>query len=173
MKLFLYRPILTLSMRAFGPRNSAYAFLDHDRHTDIYIYKYISREISIEHPSVGLASLAQLPILGMGGGPDHKLHGPDHYSTINQFLGWEGGPDHKLHGPDHYSTINQFLGWEGVQTIHYSTITNPWDGRGVQTINNTVWTITVLLINSWDGRGVRTIHYSTITNPWDGRGSRP
>ena len=25
-------------MRAFGPRNSAYAFLDHDRHTDIYIY---------------------------------------------------------------------------------------------------------------------------------------
>ena len=47
-------------MRAFGPRNSAYAFLDHDRHTDIYIYKYISREISIEHPSVGLASLAQL-----------------------------------------------------------------------------------------------------------------
>ena len=55
-----YRPILTLSMRAFGPRNSAYAFLDHDRHTDIYIYIYISREISIEHPSVGLASLAQL-----------------------------------------------------------------------------------------------------------------
>ena len=31
-------------------------FLDHDRYTDIYI----SREISIEHPSVGLASLAQL-----------------------------------------------------------------------------------------------------------------
>ena len=30
-------------------------FLDHDRHTHIYI----SREISIEHPSVGLASLAQ------------------------------------------------------------------------------------------------------------------
>ena len=26
----------------------------------LYIYKYISREISIEHPSVGLASLAQL-----------------------------------------------------------------------------------------------------------------
>ena len=32
--------------------------LGHDRHTDIYIY--ISREISIEHHSVGLASLAQL-----------------------------------------------------------------------------------------------------------------
>ena len=30
--------------------------LDHDRHLNIYI----SREISIEHPSVGLASLAQL-----------------------------------------------------------------------------------------------------------------
>ena len=27
---------------------------------NIYIYIYISREISIEHPSVGLASLAQL-----------------------------------------------------------------------------------------------------------------
>ena len=37
-------------------RNSAYAFFGHDRHTDIYI----SREISIEHPNVGLASLAQL-----------------------------------------------------------------------------------------------------------------
>ena len=34
-------------------------FLDHDRHTDIPTYIYISREISIEHPSVGLASLAQ------------------------------------------------------------------------------------------------------------------
>ena len=41
---------------------------------------------------------------------------------------------------------------------------------GIQTINYTVQTITVLLINSWDGRGVRTIHYSTITNPWYGRG---
>ena len=28
--------------------------------TDTHIYIYISREISIEHPSVGLASLAQL-----------------------------------------------------------------------------------------------------------------
>ena len=50
-----YRPILTLSMCAFGPRNSAYAFWTT---TDTHIY--ISREISIEHPSVGLASLAQL-----------------------------------------------------------------------------------------------------------------
>ena len=40
----------------FGPLDSAYAFLGHDRHTLIYL----SREISIEHPSVGLASLAQL-----------------------------------------------------------------------------------------------------------------
>ena len=32
--------------------------LTYDRHTHIYIY--IPREISIEHPSVGLASLAQL-----------------------------------------------------------------------------------------------------------------
>ena len=33
-------------------------FLNHDRHT--YIPTDIPREISIEHPSVGLASLAQL-----------------------------------------------------------------------------------------------------------------
>ena len=52
-----YRPILTLSMRAFGPRNSAYAFWTT---TDTHTYRHISREISIEHPSVGLASLAQL-----------------------------------------------------------------------------------------------------------------
>ena len=52
-----YRPILTLSMRAFGPRNSAYAFWTK---TDTHTYRHISREISIEHPSVGLASLAQL-----------------------------------------------------------------------------------------------------------------
>ena len=45
-------PKLTLSMHVFGPRNSAYAFWDT---TDIYI----SREISIEQPSVGLALLAQ------------------------------------------------------------------------------------------------------------------
>ena len=48
----------------FGPRNSAYALLDTtdiQTHTHIYyIYIHISREISIEHPSVGLASLAQL-----------------------------------------------------------------------------------------------------------------
>ena len=30
-----------------------------------YVYIYISREISIEQPSVGLASLAQLPILNI------------------------------------------------------------------------------------------------------------
>ena len=49
----------TLSMRV-GVRNSAYAVnLTYNRHTD-NIYIYISREISIEHPSVGLASLAQL-----------------------------------------------------------------------------------------------------------------
>ena len=53
-----YRTLLTLSMRAFGPRISAYAFwTTTDIHTDIH---YISREISIEHPSVGFASLAQL-----------------------------------------------------------------------------------------------------------------
>ena len=41
---------------ACGPRNSGYAVnLTYDRH-------YISREISIEHPSVGLVSLAQLHI---------------------------------------------------------------------------------------------------------------
>ena len=53
---------LSLSMRVFGPRNSAYAVnLTYEtyRHTYIYTYIYISREISIEHPSVGLASLAQ------------------------------------------------------------------------------------------------------------------
>ena len=50
-----YRPILTLSMCAFGPRNSAYAFLD----TADFTYR--RTEISIEHPSVGLASLAQSP----------------------------------------------------------------------------------------------------------------
>ena len=55
-----YRPILTLSMRAFGPRNSAYAFWTT---TDTHTYRHISREISIEHPSVGLASLAQLEVL--------------------------------------------------------------------------------------------------------------
>ena len=43
-----YRPIVTLSMRAFGPRNSAYAFWT-TTDTCTYIYIYISREISIEH----------------------------------------------------------------------------------------------------------------------------
>ena len=47
---------LTLSMRVLGPQNSAYAInLIYDRHTNTYI----SHEILIEHPSVGLASLAQ------------------------------------------------------------------------------------------------------------------
>ena len=44
-------------------------FLDHDRHTYIHTYRptyiYISREISIEHPSVGLASLAQQMLVYM------------------------------------------------------------------------------------------------------------
>ena len=43
---------MTLSMRV---RNSAYAFW---HTTDIPTDIYIPREISIEHPSVGLASLA-------------------------------------------------------------------------------------------------------------------
>ena len=33
--------------------------------TDTYIYIYISREISIEHPSVGLTSLAQFKKLNI------------------------------------------------------------------------------------------------------------
>ena len=48
---------------ARGLRNSAYAVnLTYEtyRHIYIYIYIHISREILIEHPSVGLASLAQL-----------------------------------------------------------------------------------------------------------------
>ena len=56
------RPKLTLSMRMFGPRNSAHAFW----HT-YFLYgfpldklTYISREFSIEQPSVGVALLAQL-----------------------------------------------------------------------------------------------------------------
>ena len=46
-------------MRVFGPPNSTYAVnLTYDRHTDQHI---ISRD-SIEHPSVGLASLAQISL---------------------------------------------------------------------------------------------------------------
>ena len=46
---------------ARGLRNSAYAVnLTYETYRHRYIYIYISREISIEHPSVGLASLAQL-----------------------------------------------------------------------------------------------------------------
>ena len=37
-------------------------FLDHDRYTYIH-YIHISREISIEHPSVGLASLVPIIII--------------------------------------------------------------------------------------------------------------
>ena len=55
-------------MCEFGPRNSAHAFwhtiflygFPLDKPTDRHTYIYISREISIEQPSVGLASLAQL-----------------------------------------------------------------------------------------------------------------
>ena len=54
-------------MRVFGPRNFAHAIFDirtfcivSHRQTDIPIPIYISRDISIEHPSVGLALLAQL-----------------------------------------------------------------------------------------------------------------
>ena len=47
-------------MCVFGLRNSAYAFLDT---TDIppTLYIHTSHKISIEYPSVGLASLSQLP----------------------------------------------------------------------------------------------------------------
>ena len=48
---------LTLSIRMFGPRNSAYAVNLTYSSTN---GRHVSREISIEHPSVGLASLAQL-----------------------------------------------------------------------------------------------------------------
>ena len=49
-------------MRVFGPRISAYSVnLTYETYRHTYIY--ISREISIEHPSVGLASLAQLYII--------------------------------------------------------------------------------------------------------------
>ena len=47
-------------MRVFGSRNSAYAVnLTYETYRQ-HIYIYISREISIEHPSKGLASLTQL-----------------------------------------------------------------------------------------------------------------
>ena len=46
---------------ARGLRNSAYAVnLTYETYQHTYIYIYISREISIEHPSVGFASLTQL-----------------------------------------------------------------------------------------------------------------
>ena len=62
-----YRPILTLSMRAFGPRNSAYAFLDHDRHTDIYIYIYHAK------------SRLNTPVWGSLRSPNYSLW---NYSTL-------------------------------------------------------------------------------------------
>ena len=59
----------------FGPRNS---FGPRQTHTHTYIY--ISREISIEHPSVGLASLAQLHTLY------YTLHTEHAYRLSYRFL---------------------------------------------------------------------------------------
>ena len=57
---FAYLPKLTLSVHVFGLSNSTYAFCHPvEIHTDIYI----SREISIEQPSVTLALLAQNGVL--------------------------------------------------------------------------------------------------------------
>ena len=53
-------PKTTLSMRVFGPRIPPTLFGPRQTHIYTYIHTYISCEISIEHPSVGLASLAQL-----------------------------------------------------------------------------------------------------------------
>ena len=53
--------------------------LTYDRHTHIYIYT-ISREILIEHPSVGLASLAQLHTLY------YTLHTEHAYCLSYRFL---------------------------------------------------------------------------------------
>ena len=64
-------------MRAFGPRNSAYALWTM---TDTCTYIYISRETSIEHPSVGLASLAQLHTLY------YTLHTEHAYCLSYRFL---------------------------------------------------------------------------------------
>ena len=53
-----YRPKLTSSMRVghiIPPTH-----FGHDRHTNRHTERHISRKISIEHPSVGLASFAQL-----------------------------------------------------------------------------------------------------------------
>ena len=50
---------MTLSMRV-GYVIPPTQLILHTRHTDLYTYIHISREISIEHPSVGLASLAQI-----------------------------------------------------------------------------------------------------------------
>ena len=86
-----------------------------------------------------------IPILGMGGGSRPYITvllpilGMGGGSKLQYYyipsLGWKGGPDHKLQY--YYIPI---LGMEGGSRPY----------------------ITVLLINSWDGRGVQTIHYSTI-----------
>ena len=65
-KFCFNRPKQTLSMHVFGPRNSSHAFSVYEffvwvsRPIDKPTYIYISCEISIEHPSAGLALLAQL-----------------------------------------------------------------------------------------------------------------
>ena len=47
----IFRPILTLSMRAFGPRNSAYAFWPT---TDTYIYIQVKKKSIAKIEDVGL-----------------------------------------------------------------------------------------------------------------------
>ena len=74
MALCFKLPKLTLSMHLLGLRNSsrilASVFFVWDSHRIIdkptyqHVYIYISREISIEQPSVGLALLAQLFCVG-------------------------------------------------------------------------------------------------------------
>ena len=65
---------------ARGLRNSAYAVnLTYETYRHIYIY--ISREFSIEHPSVGLASLAQLSL--------------DDYSQSVDITLWVSGRGHQ------------------------------------------------------------------------------
>ena len=57
-------------------------FLDHDRHTDRRTDIYISREISIEHPSVGLASLAQSREISI----EHPVCGARYARPITVFI---------------------------------------------------------------------------------------
>ena len=71
LKVGFNRPKLTWRMRVFGLRNSAHAFwhmyflygFPVDKPTYRHTYIYLSREILIEQPSVGLALLAQLCVL--------------------------------------------------------------------------------------------------------------